>query len=175
MGVIVDYYKNDRIYNNDIVDLVPTNLENYSVDNRLKKLVEEFDELTFGKRKELSDYANKIKCDKETLIYHLDLDKLIVGYYYNVYGQFNIQALISSGYAIGNVAFDVYHIFNKDSHVIKIKRDFEYGYIPEIDLTTMCEAYTNNYISIENVGVVCEELSLVNKSLESYYARKLTR
>lgn len=175
MEVIVDYYKNDRIYNNDITDLVPTNLESYKVDNRLKRLVQEYDKLTFGKRKELSDYANKIRCDKKTLIYDLDDEKISIGYYYNIYKHFNILASISKEYAIGNLPFTVHHVYEKNSHIIKIERDFYYGYIPVVDLTTMNEAYTNRYISKADIGIVCEELSLVNKSLESFYARKLTR
>ena len=175
MAVIVDYYKNDRIYNNDLVELVPTNLETYKMDNYLRRTVQKFDELTFGKRKELSDIAHYIKCDKDTLVYSLDNGNINIGYYYNIYKDFNIEVFIHEEHAVGNIPFIVKHIFNNNTHIIRIKRDINYGYIPEMDLFNMKEAYTNQYISDENISVVGEKLSLVNKSLENSYAKKLVK
>ena len=175
MAVIVDYFKNDRIYNNDLIELVPTNLDTYSMDNNLRRTVQKFDELTFGMRKELSDVAYFIKCDKDTLVYSLDDGRINIGYYYNIYKDFNIEVFIGEEHAIGNIPFVVKHIFNKNNHIIKIIRDVNYGYIPEIDLTNMKESYTKEYVSDENINVVIDELNLVNKSLERYYAKKLEK
>ena len=175
MAVIVDYYKNDRIYNKELNELVPLNLLNYNADNDLRKLVKRFDELTFEKRKELSDYAYNIICDKDTLKYSLDNDKVSIGYYYNYYNEFNIEAYIGEEYAIGKVPFIVSHLFNKNTHIIRIERNFSYGYIPVIDLISMNEAYTNEYISKERIKIVKDELNVVNESLEEFYTKKLIK
>ena len=169
MAVIVDYYKNDRIYNNNLNELVPTTLNEYNIDNNLQKLVHRYDELTFGKRKELSDIAYNITCDEETLIYYLEGSKISVGFYYNLNKDFIIETFIGEEYAIGNIPFTVSHIFNNNSHIIRIERDVNHGYIPVMDLISMKEAYTNNYISKERINTVCDELGVVNESLNSYY------
>ena len=173
MAVIVDYYKNDVIYNNDLIDLIPTDLGFYFVDNRLKKSVQKYDELTFNKRKELSDIATQIRCDEKTLIYSMD-NGVNVGYYYDN-NDFVIKTFVSSEYIIGDVPYIVSHIFSEYTHIIKIERDIRYGNIPPMDLISMKEAFTDRYVSKESINVIAEELDIVNRSLENFYCRKLTK
>ena len=174
MAMIVDYFKNDRIYNAELIDLIPTNLEWYCHDKYLKRAVETFDELTFGNRKELSEIATNVKCNKDTLIYNID-DKVNIGYYYDLLNAFYIKAYISSECAIGNIPFIVEHIFNQRTHIIKVERDYNYGYIPVLDLKQLNEAYTKNFISKEGIKVVTDELELVNRSLDNFYGKKLIK
>ena len=50
MAVIIDHFKNDRIYNNELTELVPCNKNTLVANNKLKKEVKRKIKFSFSKR-----------------------------------------------------------------------------------------------------------------------------
>lgn len=174
MIVVIDYFKNNKLYTSELSDLVFPIYSDYQVDNKLKQAVKRFDDLTFEKRKILGEYASKIQHDDQSLIYNFD-DGVSVKYYYNIFKEFVIEAYMAGNIELGSLECRVKHILSNSSNIIKIKNGHNYEYVPFVDLINMSEAYTNDSLTSGELDYINEKLTCINDNLENFYNKKLIR
>ena len=176
MQEIVDYYKNSKFYQDDLISLSSYDLTNYKIDNKLKELVQRFDELTFSKRKILDELKfnviyNDCELGNDELAFEKDNFKIEIKYYYDISHNFVIFGFLSGSYTLDKVPITVEHVFCSDSQIIVIRRDYRdhmNGFIPIINLNTM----KADYINEEKINKVIDNLSVFNNSLERVYQKQ---
>ena len=171
---MVNKVNNDMIFNKYLLELIQKH-EGYTIDNPLRKAVQKYDELTLYKRNELTKFAHNINVASEFLEYNLDSNRVNVAFYYNKFKEFVIDTIIENEYITGNTPIYVKHIYANTMNIIKIERNYHFGYIPVVNLIDMKEAYTNETLNKQALDYIVSQINGVNSVLERIYTKSLRK
>ena len=163
MGKIIDYYKNSKFYQDNLLDLIPTNELYLNIHDLLKEEINLFDDLTINKRKFISDNISDILVvndDIDYLSYNI-LDESIELTFSKREFFFDITAYIEESNFDDHQPVFITHRFYENKQELIIEEDLtKGGYCGTINLN-------NLYNSIEK-EIDIEELETIKKILNKF-------